>query len=50
MSHKLEDIGRDKLPSLPDVEPLPEFESLRTPIPPVPRHEGALFRRMESDE
>lgn len=36
MSHKLEDIDRDKLPPLPDIEPLPEFESLRKPITPVP--------------
>ena len=30
MTHKPEDIDRDKLPPLPDIEPL------RTTIPPVP--------------
>lgn len=50
MSHKPEDIDRDNLPPLPDIEPLPEFESLRKPIPPVPQPEDALSCRTESDE
>lgn len=50
MSHKPEDIDRDKLSPLPDIEPLPEFESPRKPIPPVPQPEDVSFCRTESDE
>lgn len=32
MPHKPGDIDRDKLPPLPDIEPLTPSESLRTPL------------------